>query len=336
MAMNRVRPRARPGEHPDLGSTSMDDKKIVARGEICRVLISCADGRGIVAAVSGLIAHLGGNILDADQHTELGGPDRDGPGGGDLFFMRVVAQAEPDGRAALSAGFDELSERLSMRVEMHWGDRPERVVILSGKETHCLSDLLWRWGQGELPCDVVGVISNHDAGRAMCSVSGAGAAGGAGGTPGASGVPFEVLPVREGAREEQEGALGDRLESLKPDLVVLARYMRVLPDWLVQRYAGRMINIHHGFLPAFAGARPYHQAHARGVKLIGATSHYVTAELDEGPIIAQDTRHVSHRDGVESLVRLGRDLERMVLAKAVRQHLERRVLVVGRRTVVFE
>ncbi|MFT5422766.1 MAG: formyltetrahydrofolate deformylase [Phycisphaerales bacterium] len=304
----------------------MDGEKIVAREENCRVLISCADGRGIVAAVSGLIARLGGNILDADQHTELGGAD----GGGDLFFMRVVAQTEPGGRETLAAGFDELAQRLSMRIEMHWGDRPERVVILAGKETHCLSDLLWRYGQGELACEVVGVISNHDAGRAMCSVSGLG------GSERAGGVPFEVLPVLEGEREAQERALGDRLEAMEPDLVVLARYMRVLPEWLVQRYAGRMINIHHGFLPAFAGARPYHQAHARGVKLIGATSHYVTAELDQGPIIAQDTRHVSHRDGVDSLVRLGRDLERMVLAKAVRQHLERRVLVVGRRTVVFE
>jgi len=302
----------------------MGNRKIVAREEICRVLISCADGRGIVAAVSGLIADLGGNILDADQHTELG---EGGGEGGDLFFMRVVAQTEPGGRDAMVSGFDKLAERLGMRVHTHWGDRPERVVILAGRETHCLSDLLWRWGQGELACDIVGVISNHDAGRAMCGV--AGQAGG-------PGVPFEVLPVREGARQEQERALGARLEELEPDLVVLARYMRVLPDWLVERYAGRMINIHHGFLPAFAGARPYHQAHARGVKLIGATSHYVTAELDEGPIIAQDTRHVSHRDGVESLVRLGRDLERMVLAKAVRQHLERRVLVVGRRTVVFE
>ena len=166
----------------------MVSEKIVGRGENCRVLISCADGRGIVAAVSGLIARLGGNILDADQHTEMGG---DGGEGGDLFFMRVVAQTEPGGRDALVAAFDELGGRLGMRIEMHWGDRPERVVVLAGKETHCLSDLLWRWGQGELACDIVGVISNHDTGRAMCSVSGKSEEAGK-----PEGVPFEVLEER--------------------------------------------------------------------------------------------------------------------------------------------
>lgn len=297
------------------------ESEIAHSGENCRVLISCADGAGIIAAVSGLIAERGGNILDADQHTELATE----PGTPGLFFMRVVAEVGTGSRESLQAGFDELAARLDMRISLHWGDRPDRVAILSGPETHCLSDLLWRWGQGELGGlvggDIVGVLSNHDSGRAMTE---------------SMGVEFACVPESGGDRDAQERAVGDWLDRVRPDLVVLARYMRVLPSWLVERYDGRMINIHHGFLPAFAGARPYHQAHARGVKLIGATSHYVTAELDDGPIIAQETAHVSHRDDIVSMKRLGRDLERVVLARAVRQHLERRVLVVGRRTVVFE
>lgn len=282
------------------------------------ILVSCPDRAGIVSAVSGGLAGLGLNIIDADQHTD---PQER------RFFMRVVFEAGENDRDAVDGLVGELRERFSMDVRVCWGAVPARVVILSGRETHCLSDLLWRTnahlGLGDTPCDVVGVVSNHEDARTVSD---------------AYGAPFTHLPVASSSDEDkaaQERALSETLDSLSPDLVVLARYMRVLSAGLVSEYTGRMINIHHSFLPAFAGARPYHRAFERGVKLIGATAHYVTEDLDEGPIIAQQTRQVSHKDTVRDLVRMGRDLERVVLADAVRAHLEHKVLVWGHRTIVF-
>jgi formyltetrahydrofolate deformylase len=208
-----------------------------------------------------------------------------------------------------------------MDWSVHDLDARPRVAMLVSKQGHCLGDLLVRFALDELPGEVVGVASNHVLHEPLVS---------------RFGVSFETLPVANDDRAAQEEAVGAWLDATAPDLVVLARYMRILPAWLVERWAGRMINIHHSFLPSFAGARPYAQAHERGVKVIGATAHYVTPELDEGPIIAQQVMPVSHRDDPGRLERRGRDLEAMVLAEAVRLHLEHRVVVYGRRTAVFD
>lgn len=281
----------------------------------CRLLIACPDKPGIVAAVAGLIAELGGNITDADQHTERGDA-------GDRFFMRLEIDPGPltAGRDGFEQRWAAVADRFAMDARLTWGRSKPRVVLLAGPQTHCLDDLLWRWRRGEINCQPVAVISNHSA---------------AGEVAAHTGVDFIHLPVDDASRESQEQALAATLDELKPDLVVLARYMRVLPAWIVDQYPGRMINIHHSFLPAFVGAKPYHQAFGRGVKLIGATGHYVTTDLDEGPIIAQETRAVTHRHGVDDMVRIGRDLERLVLARAVRLHLDDRVIMVGNRTIVF-
>lgn len=261
-----------------------------------------------------LIADTGGNILDADQHTD---PDTR------RFFMRI--EFEPAaGQSAddFTAAFEPIARELSIVHRTRWaGAAPIRVAILCSKETHCLSDLLWRSTNGEFTAgEVALVVSNHETGRGLAEQAG---------------VPFVHEPIADDGKPAQEARVLASLESAGVDLVVLARYMQILSPAAVARYASRVINIHHSFLPAFAGARPYHQAFERGVKLIGATSHYVTDELDEGPIIAQQTARVSHRDAVGELVRKGRDLERVVLADAVRLHLDDRVLVSGRRTVVF-
>lgn len=290
-----------------------------------RLLIACPDRRGIVAHIAGVVADCGGNVVDADQHTE---PARDGAPS--RFFMRLAFDADDltVDRAEFTQRWSNLCEHLgegapegAVEAELHWPDRRPRVALLGGPQTHCLADLLWRQRSGELPFDPIAVISNREAPREPAELLG---------------VPFHLLEVDEADRPVQEHAVAALLEELSPDLIVLARYMRVLPDWLVERYPHRIINIHHSFLPAFAGARPYHQAFDRGVKLIGATSHYVTADLDQGPIIAQETAAVTHRHGVDDLVRLGRDLERLTLARAVRLHLERRVIVDGARTIVFD
>jgi len=282
------------------------------------LIVRCPDATGVVAAVSGLLAELGLNILDADQHTD---PDVA------RFFMRIAFSAADERRGDVEAGIDRLAPRLGLEHTLRWAGEPSRVAVLAGPQTHCLSDLLWRasreLGGGELRCEVTGVISNHTAGVGLAR---------------GFGVHFAHVPLGgddAAAREAQEAAVLAELDRQNPDLVVLARYMRILSPRAVAAHPGRIINIHHSFLPAFAGARPYHRAFERGVKLIGATAHYVTAELDEGPIIAQQTREVSHRDTVDDLVRKGRDLERVVLADAVRLHLEGRVMVEGRRTVVF-
>jgi formyltetrahydrofolate deformylase len=277
------------------------------------LLVRCQDRTGIIAALSDFVFRHGGNILDLDQHSE--------PESG-RFFMRLVwaldgFNLDPDG---IRLGLEVLTRSLGLAWELYLDDRPDRIAIFCSKAAHCLYDLLLRQRLGELAGQVVLVLSNHADLRPAAEYFG---------------LPFEVVPVAADDRAAPEARQQELLAHHRVDLVVLARYMQILSPAFVQRWARRVINIHHSFLPAFAGARPYHQAHARGVKLIGATAHYATADLDEGPIIEQDVTRVSHRDSVADMVRKGRDLERQVLARAVCLHLERRLLVEGSRTIVF-
>src|SRR5215831_16855746 len=277
------------------------------------VRVRCADRTGIIAALSDFVFRHGGNILDLDQHTE--------PEGG-RFFMRLVWSLERFAldRDGIRLGMEVFSRSLGLAWELDCDDRRDRVAVFCSKDGHCLYDLLLRQQLGELAGEVVLVVSNHPDNRQAAEYFG---------------VPFEVVPVSRDNRAEGEARQQELLERYRIDLVALARYMQILTADFVGRWANRVINIHHSFLPAFVGARPYHQAKARGVKLIGATAHYATADLDEGPIIEQDVTRVSHRDDVPDLVRKGRDLEQQVLGRAVRLHLERRVLVEGSRTIVF-
>jgi formyltetrahydrofolate deformylase len=274
--------------------------------------LSCPDRTGIVARVSGFLFDRGANILDAQQY--------DDPETG-RFFMRVVF--DPAGAPAedLSATFAELAHSLQMDWILRDPKVRRRVMILASQTDHCLADLIWRWRQGELPMEVSAVVSNHPAETFPHTDL--------------KGIAFHHLPITPETKVQQEAALADLVEETRTDLIVLARYMQVLSNDLAGRLAGRCINIHHSFLPGFKGARPYHQAHARGVKLIGATAHFVTPDLDEGPIIEQDVERISHRDRPSDLIRKGRDIERRVLARAVRWVLEDRVLLNGRKTVVF-
>jgi len=274
--------------------------------------LSCPDQRGIVAKVSAFLFERGCNILDAQQFDdqETG-----------QFFMRVVFDADGADRTAVRGEFGALADGLKMKWTLR--DRAERyrVLLLASKFDHCLADLVYRWRIGELPMDITGVVSNHPA-ETYEHID-------------LSGLPFHHLPVTKETKFEQEAELWKLIQETKTDIVVLARYMQVLSDGLSAKLQGRCINIHHSFLPGFKGAKPYHQAHARGVKLIGASAHYVTGDLDEGPIIEQDVERISHRDTPEDLVRKGRDIERRVLARALRYRLEDRVLLNGRKTVVF-
>jgi formyltetrahydrofolate deformylase len=274
--------------------------------------LSCPDQRGIVAKVSAFLYERGCNILDAQQFDdqETG-----------QFFMRVVFDADGADRNALRAEFGDLGAALKMKWTLR--DRAERyrVLLLASKFDHCLADLVYRWRIGELPMDIAGVVSNHPV-ETYEHID-------------LSGLSFHHMPVTKETKFEQEADLWKLIQETKTDIVVLARYMQVLSDGLSAKLQGRCINIHHSFLPGFKGAKPYHQAHARGVKLIGASAHYVTGDLDEGPIIEQDVERISHRDTPEDLVRKGRDIERRVLARALRYRLEDRVLLNGRKTVVF-
>ena len=274
--------------------------------------LSCCDRPGITARVAGLLFELGGNILEAQQFNEI----EDGE-----FFMRVAFAPGDAPVADYQAALAGLAGELGMRWTLRAAHERRRVLILVSKFDHCLSDLLYRQRLGELPMDVVAIAGNHP--RTALSVT----------LP--DGVPYHHLPVTPETKPQQEAALRALIAETGAELVVLARYMQVLSDELSQDLAGRCINIHHSFLPGFKGAKPYHQAHARGVKMIGATAHYVTGDLDEGPIIHQDVEPISHADGPEDLVRKGRDIERRVLAEAVHLHLEDRVLLNGSRTVVF-
>jgi len=277
------------------------------------LLLSCPDQRGVVAAVAEFIAAHGGNIVHAEQHTD----DVE-----KVFFQRV--EFETDGfslnRQEILAAFDPVASKFSMQVQLRFTDVKPRVAILASKQSHCLFDLLSRWHSGELPADIVTVINNHPDHADLVQHMG---------------VPYLHLPVTPETKSAQEEAVLRALNEQQVDLVILARYMQILSPKLVNAYPSRIINIHHSFLPAFIGANPYRQAHDRGVKIIGATAHYVTADLDEGPILDQEVSRVSHRDSVADLTRKGRDLETIVLARAVRAHLEHRVLVYGSKTVVF-
>jgi len=277
------------------------------------LLVSCRDRTGLVAALSDFVFRNGGNILDADQHAEV----ETG-----LFFMRLrwdvggFQLARPEMEMAIRV----LAARYELEWELTYSDVRPRVAVFASKAPHCLYDLLLAAQLGELGGDLVVVVSNHEALRPVA---------------GHFGVPFEHLPVAAGDKRSAEARQQALLDERKIDLVVLARYMQILSPEFVTRWPSRIINIHHSFLPAFVGAKPYHQAKERGVKVIGATAHYVTSDLDQGPIIEQDVCRVSHRDDVGELIRKGGELERRVLTHAVRLHLERRVLVSGNRTIVF-
>ncbi len=278
------------------------------------LLISCPDKPGIVAAVATWVASVGGNIVHAEQHTDAEDA---------MFFQRVqFTHSGSTPLATLSAGFAALAANWDMQFTLNELPWKPRTAILCSKQLHCAADLLSRTTYGDLGLDVVGLVSNHMDAQPLAT---------------AHGINFMHVPVQDGptGRADQEETLAALLNSMNVDLVILARYMLVLPPALVGAWSGRMINIHHSFLPAFIGANPYRQAHDRGVKVIGATAHYVSDVLDEGPIIAQDVAHVTHRDDVVELTRQGRDLETVVLARAVRAHVEHRVLTFGNRTVVF-
>ena len=278
------------------------------------LLISCPDKPGLVAAVATWIASVGGNIVHAEQHTDVSDA---------MFFQRVeFTHASSTPLATLTAGFQAVASNWGMSFTLNASPWKPRTAILCSKHLHCVADLLSRTTYGDLGLDVAAVVSNHPDATPLAN---------------SFGLPFYHVPVGDGpnVRAEQEDTLSTLLTSLDVELVVLARYMLVLPPQVIEPWTGRMINIHHSFLPAFIGANPYRQAHDRGVKVIGATAHYVSDVLDEGPIIAQDVAHVSHRDDVAELTRTGRDLETVVLARAVRAHVEHRVLVFGNRTIVF-
>lgn len=286
----------------------------MATPELATLLVSCPDRRGIVAALSQVLYGHGANILDSDQHTDAEAQ---------LFFQRIrfdLSELLSD-RMTLERAITEVSERFAMRARLVYAKQRKRVAIFVSRYDHCLYDLLLRHRGGELAADIALIVSNHpDLERVAREFS----------------VRFEHVPVTAETKAEQEARQVALLHEERVDLVVLARYMQILSADFVRQFEERIINIHHSFLPAFVGGKPYHQAYARGVKLIGATAHYATADLDEGPIIEQDVARCSHRENVEDLARKGRDLEKVVLARAVRLHLDDRILVYGKKTVVFD
>ncbi|MBN8998692.1 MAG: formyltetrahydrofolate deformylase [Rhizobiales bacterium] len=274
--------------------------------------LSCDDRRGIVAAVANSIASQDCNIVESAQY---GDPDSG------RFFMRVSFAAPATvSRESFERGFLPVATGYGFNWQLHDLAVKPRVMILVSKMGHCLNDLLYRNSIGQLRMELAGVVSNHETMRRRVE---------------GEGLPYHHLPLEADGKAAQEAALVELIERERIDLVVLARYMQVLSNELTQRLAGRVINIHHSFLPSFKGARPYHRAHERGVKLIGATAHYVTAELDEGPIIEQGVERVDHSMSVDELIAMGRDIENAVLARAIKFHLEHRVLINGSRTVVF-
>jgi formyltetrahydrofolate deformylase len=272
--------------------------------------LSCPDRPGIVHAVSGFLAERGCNILDSQQY---GSPRTS------TFFLRVHFDSPVD-EPRLRAEFDTVADSFAMTWELHASAHHPNLLVMVSKEGHCLNDLLYRWKAGYLPGRVVGVVSNHADLQSLAS---------------SYDVPFHHLPVMPETRAEQEQQVLALVRSLDVELVVLARYMQVLSAAMCDALPGRIINIHHSFLPSFRGGRPYEQAYTHGVKLIGATAHYVTADLDEGPIIEQEVARVGHGHTPAALAAVGRDLENVALARAVRWHLEHRVLLDGQRTVVF-
>jgi formyltetrahydrofolate deformylase len=278
------------------------------------LLVSCPDRKGLVARISEFVFRHNGNILDFDQHTdtETG-----------VFLARVEWQLSGFGiaRAGIADALRPLAAEAAMKLEVHFGDEIPRIAIFASKLRHCLEDLLLRHQAREFQAEIAVVVGNHAETAEVVAPFG---------------IPFLHFPIAPETKSTQERLELAELRQRKVELVVLARYMQVLSDEFTGAYPNRIINIHHSFLPAFSGASPYHRAFLRGVKLIGATAHYVTMDLDEGPIIEQEVARITHRDSVEDLIRKGRDLERVALARAVRLHLERRVLSYGNRTVVFE
>jgi len=278
------------------------------------LLVSCADRHGLVASLAQVLTGHGANILTADQHrNEQAGQ----------FFQRIrfdLSELLTD-RGTLERALKEVAVRLGMDLRLYYDGDRARVAIFVSQYDHCLFDLLWRYRSGELPCSIPFIVSNRDDLAPVAEQLG---------------IPFMVFPITKENKLEQEAREIELLERNKVDLIVLARYMQILSPSFIQRFQHRVINIHHSFLPAFAGGKPYHQAAERGVKLIGATAHYATPDLDEGPIIEQDVIRTTHKDSIQDLIRKGRDVERSVLGRAVRWHLEHRVLIHLNRTVVFE
>lgn len=277
------------------------------------LLISCPDQRGLVASVTEFLFRNGGNILSLDQHVDAAAGE---------FFMRVAWDMNGFalGRAQVDEAFGAIAARFRMTWALHFSDERPRIALFVSKQAHCLYEILARWQSGEWRAEVRLIVSNHDDLRPLAAQAGI------------AYHAFEVTSQTKTAIEQEQLAL---LAQERIDLIVLARYMQIVTPSFVAAYPNRIINIHHSFLPAFVGAKPYHRAHERGVKIIGATSHYVTAELDAGPIIDQDTIRVDHRDSVADLIRKGRDVEKLVLARAIWYHLDRRILVHGNKTVVF-
>jgi formyltetrahydrofolate deformylase len=275
-------------------------------------LLHGPDQPGLVARVAGWIFERGGNIIHADQHRDMESG---------VFFQRIEWVPASGNASADTEAFKAFATSLGMSARVTAASHRPRVAIFVSKFDHCFHDLALRWQSGDYACDIVAVISNHSDLEAAAR---------------GYGLPYHVIPVTAATKAESEAAQLALLRSLDVELVILARYMQVLSDDFLKKFARPVINIHHSFLPAFAGGKPYHQAAQRGVKLIGATAHYATAVLDDGPIIQQDVTRVTHRHGVEELVRKGRDLEKIVLAQAVRWHLESRVLVYGNKTVIFD
>src|SRR5687767_14604179 len=286
----------------------------LAKDQLATLLVSCPDRRGIVASLAQVLYGHGANILDSDQHSDPVAQQ---------FFQRLrfdLSDLVTD-RGTLERAVAEVAARFGMTYRLSYESRIKRVAIFVSRYDHCLYDLLLRHRAGELRCEMVLIVSNHAELEPVAAQFS---------------VPFHVHPIDKSNKREQETQIAELLERHEVDLVVLARYMQILSEPFVQAFSSRIINIHHSFLPAFVGGKPYHQAYQRGVKLIGATAHYATAVLDEGPIIEQDVVRCSHRDSVEDLVRKGRDLEKVVLARAVRSHLDDRILVYGNKTVVFD
>lgn len=277
------------------------------------LLISCPDRKGLVATVTDFISRHNGNILQLDQHVDAQE---------NVFFMRVewdLADFEIQ-REDITLHFGEIATAFDMTWQLHFSDQIPRMAIFVSKESHCLYDILYRHQSGEWKVEIPVIISNHPDMRDLAAKFS---------------IPYRVIPVSKDTKLEAEQTQLALLDEIKPDFIILARYMQIISENFVSHYPNRIINIHHSFLPAFAGAKPYHRAHGRGVKIIGASSHYVTAELDAGPIIEQDIMRVNHRDSVEDLVRKGKDVEKLVLSRAIRYHLNHQVLVYNNKTVIF-
>ena len=274
--------------------------------------VTCKSARGIVAAISGYLAGKGCNIVDSSQFDDL----ETGK-----FFMRVsFISEEGESAQSIEDGFVEVARKFDMDAEIHHDGKRMKVLLMVSRFGHCLNDLLYRWKIGALPIDIVGVVSNHfEYQKVVVNHD----------------IPFHHIPVTKANKPEAEARIMEVVDQTGTDLIVLARYMQILSDQMCRQMSGKIINIHHSFLPSFKGANPYKQAYERGVKLIGATAHYVTADLDEGPIIEQDTARVTHAQSAEDYVSIGRDVESQVLARAIHAHIHRRVFLNGNRTIVF-